>query len=185
MASKTFADKPTLNGKRVILRPMSIEDAAPFFASLTDEESTWLTGTRQTFTFEQIQRWTASRKDVDDRLDLSIFDRASGDWVGELAILDWDADNHSCGFRIAIGPRGRNRGLGSEATRLVVDYVFGHLPINRIGLEVFAFNPRAIRVYERCGFIREGVLRSALHWDGEYHDAILMSILRDDWSRRR
>ncbi len=182
---KSFADKPTLTGERVMLRSMLPEDAEPFFAALDDEEGNRLTGTHATFTFEQIQQWAASRQEQTDRLDLSIIDRATGLWAGELAILDWDEDNHSCGFRIAIGPNGRNRGLGSEATRLVIDYVFEHLPINRIGLEVFDFNPRAIHVYERAGFTREGVLRSALHWDGAYYDAILMSILRDEWSARR
>jgi RimJ/RimL family protein N-acetyltransferase len=182
---RTFADKPTLVGSRAVLRPMSADDAEAFFASLADDESTRLTGTHQSFTFEQIQQWAASRQATDDRLDLSIFDRETDEWVGELAITDWDADNHSCSFRIAIGPNGRNRGLGSEAIRLIVDYVFEHLPINRIGLEVFAFNPRAIHVYERCGFTREGVIRSALYWDGEYHDAISMSILREEWSDRQ
>lgn len=181
----TFADKPTLTGSRVILRPMAAGDAGPFFASLDDDESTRLTGTHQNFTFDQIQQWASSRHATDDRLDLSIFDRETDAWVGELAITDWDADNHACGFRIAIGPNGRNRGFGSEATQLIVDYVFEHLPINRIALEVFAFNPRAIHVYERCGFTREGVIRSALYWDDEYHDAILMSILRDEWLERR
>jgi RimJ/RimL family protein N-acetyltransferase len=181
---KSFADKPTLTGERVILRPMSLKDAEPFYTSLDDDEGNRLTGTHQSFTFEQIKSWTASRQATDDRLDLSIIDRATGVWVGELAVNDWDEDNHSCGFRIAIGPNGRNRGLGSEATRLIVDYVFKQLPINRIALEVFAFNPRAIHVYERCGFTREGVIRSALYWDGEYHDAILMSILRDEWIER-
>lgn len=182
---KTIADKPTLIGERVILRPVLPEDAGPFFASLDDAESARLTGTHQTFTYEQIQRWAASRQEQKDRLDLSIIDCESGKWVGELAILDWDEDNHSCGFRIAIGPNGRNRGLGSEATRLIIDYVFEHLPINRIGLEVFDFNPRAIHVYQKAGFTREGVLRSALYWDGAYHDTIVMSILRDEWLERR
>lgn len=185
MAQTTFADKPTIIGDRVILRPVTGDDAEAFFSSLDDEETIRLTGTHASFTFEQIEAWTASRADAPDRLDLSIIDKESGAWVGELAILDWDKDNHSCGFRIAIGPEGRNRGLGSEATRLIVDYVFEHLPINRIGLEVFAFNPRAIHVYERAGFTREGVHRAALYWDGEYHDSILMSILRDEWASRR
>ncbi len=181
MTTKSLAHKPTIIGRRIILRPMSIADAGPFFASLDDEEGSRLTGTHQSFTFDQIHAWTSSRRATEDRLDLSIIDLATGEWVGELAILDWDEHNQSCGFRIAIGRAGRNRGLGSEATRLVVDYVFENLPINRIALEVYAFNPRAIHVYEKCGFVREGVFRSALYWNGEYHDAILMSILRDEW----
>ncbi len=185
MSRLTFADKPTLAGERVILRPMLAEDAAAMFASMDDAEGMRLTGTHATFTLVQLEQWAASRQDSDDRLDLSIIDRETGAWAGELAINDWDSDNHSCNFRIAIGPAGRNRGLGSEATRLVIEYVFEHLPINRIGLDVFGFNPRALHVYERAGFTREGVLRAALYWDGKYHDSILMSILRDEWEARR
>ena len=179
----TFADKPTLTGERVIVRPMIESDAEAFLASM-DEEGMRLTGTHRSFTLIELRTWAAARADVEDRLDLSIVDASSGCWIGELAINDWDADNRSCGFRIALGPNGRNRGLGTEATRLIVDYVFTHLPIHRIGLEVFAFNPRAAHVYESVGFIREGVMRSALLWNGEYTDTILMGILRPDWLAR-
>jgi RimJ/RimL family protein N-acetyltransferase len=67
---------------------------------------------------------------------------------------------------------------------LIVDYVFDEIdepaPINRIFLEVFDFNERAAAVYEKVGFVREGVQREALLWAGEFHDAITMSILRRD-----
>ena len=179
----TFADKPTLHGERVIVRPMVETDAEAFLASM-DEESMRLTGTHRTFTLADLRAWAASRAEVDDRLDLSIIDRSSGEWIGELAINGWDADNRSCGFRIALGPQGRDRGFGTEATRLIVDYVFKHLPIHRIGLEVFAFNPRAAHVYESVGFVREGVMRDALLWKGEYTDAVVMGILRPDWLAR-
>lgn len=176
----TFADKPTITGKRVVLRPMTIDDAEPFLASM-DDEGHRLTGTHRAFTLPDVQAWAGSRADQDDRLDLTIVDRASGEWAGELAVNDWDEQNQSCGFRIALAPGFRDRGVGSEATRLIVDYVFEALPIHRISLEVFEFNPRAIHVYERAGFVREGVQRDALRWDGEFHDAITMSILRPDW----
>ena len=179
----TLADKPMLRGERVILRPMVADDAEAFLASM-DEESMRLTGTHRTFTLEELRAWAASRADVQDRLDLSVVEMSSGQWIGELAINDWDADNRSCGFRIALGPQGRNRGFGTEATRLIVDYVFTHLPIHRIGLEVFAFNPRAAHVYESVGFVCEGVMRDALLWQGEYTDTVVMGILRPDWLTR-
>jgi RimJ/RimL family protein N-acetyltransferase len=53
--------------------------------------------------------------------------------------------------------------------------------LHRISLEVFAFNPRARRAYEKAGFVVEGVLRDALYWDGEWVDSIAMSVLAAEW----
>jgi len=172
--------KPTIEGARLVLRPVDVDDAEEFLASM-DEEGRRLTGTHRTFTIEVVRDWFSTRGATTDRWDLAIVERASGRWIGELAILDWDADNRSCGFRIALGPDGRNRGYGTEATRLVVDRVFRDLPVHRIQLEVYAFNPRAQHVYERVGFVREGTLRDSLCWDGRYHDTIVMGLLRSDW----
>ncbi len=69
------------------------------------------------------------------------------------------------------------KAYGTEAARLAVDYGLHTLNLHRIELEVYDFNPRARHVYEKIGFVVEGVRRDALLWDGEYHDAILMSIL--------
>ena len=63
----------------------------------------------------------------------------------------------------------------------MVDYAFGTLNLNRVELRVFSFNKRAIGVYERVGFVRDGVLRQSQYHDGTYHDDIVMSILREEW----
>ncbi|GHE85800.1 hypothetical protein GCM10014715_47620 [Streptomyces spiralis] len=62
---------------------------------------------------------------------------------------------------------------------------FEQLGLHRISLEVYAFNPRARRVYEKVGFLAEGVLRDALLWEGERVDAAVMSILAPEWSQHR
>lgn len=74
-----------------------------------------------------------------------------------------------------------NKGYGTEAMRLAVDYGFTHLNLHRIGLDVLDFNPRAIHVYEKIGFKQEGVLRDTLFYEGTFHSAILMGILEDEW----
>jgi RimJ/RimL family protein N-acetyltransferase len=53
--------------------------------------------------------------------------------------------------------------------------------LHRIALEVYAFNPRARRAYEKAGFRLEGVLRQSLRYDGEWIDAAVMSILAPEW----
>ena len=125
--------------------------------------------------------WYATRNDTDDRLDLAVVDRASGACVGEAVLNQWDPGSQSCNFRILIGPAGQNRGLGTEATRLIVGYGFEQLGLHRISLEVYAFNPRARRVYERAGFRPEGVLRESLRYGDQWIDATVMSILAPEW----
>ena len=184
----TFADKPTITGARVALRPVVASDAASMWADVHDDEINAFTGTHADFTEEQISQWCATRIEQGDRLDLAVTDRTTGEWLGEVVVNDWEPDNRSCGFRIALSAGARDRGVGTEATRLLVDYVFSEIddpPVHRLALEVYDFNPRALTVYERVGFVREGVLRDALRWQGEHHDAIVMSLLRDDWGADR
>lgn len=181
-----FTEKPTVVGQRVVLRPIVASDAEFMWDDLADPESQRLTGTHATFDRETIDRWAATRMEQADRLDLAVTDRATGAWLGEIVINDWDPHNRSCGFRIALAADARDRGIGTEATRLLIDHVFSEHPeVHRIGLEVFAFNPRARAVYERVGFVYEGTRRDALRWDDEWIDAIDMAMLRPDWERVR
>jgi RimJ/RimL family protein N-acetyltransferase len=82
---------------------------------------------------------------------------------------------------IAIGPDTWDQGYGQEALGLLVDFAFRELNLYRIQLTVFAYNARAIRVYEKLGFRREGVFRAFLERDGQRHDMLLYGLLRPEW----
>lgn len=182
-----FRTKPTLDGELVVLRPVTGADVPALLPMLRDAEVARLTGSADDGEFEEAraQAWYTSRARQGDRLDLAIVERATGHCVGEAVLNEWDADNDSCSFRIAFVPGTYGRGLGSEATRLIVGYGFEELGLHRISLEVYPHNPRARRVYEKAGFVTEGVLRESLHWEGEWLDTIVMSILAPEWSRHR
>jgi hypothetical protein len=77
----------------------------------------------------------------------------------------------SCNFRTFLGPRGRGRGLGTEATRLIVGYRFEQAHLHRISLHVYTFNVRARRVYEKAGFVTEGVERETLLHENRWSDS--------------
>jgi len=108
-----------------------------------------------------------------------VVERATGEYAGEVVLNELNRENRSCNVRIGLRPAFQDRGLGSEATRLILAHAFTIGP-HRVGLEVYAFNPRARRVYERAGFVYEGTRRDALLWDGEWTDAVVMSILETD-----
>lgn len=185
-----WAAAPTLRGELVTLRPFTRENAVPMAEIMADPELLKFTGSvtsssaanaAPTAPDEQTYGWYGSRAVQDDRLDLAVIDNASGELVGEVVLNKWDPDANSCNFRTLFGPSGRGRGLGTEATRLIVGYGFERLRLHRIDLDVFAFNPRARRAYEKVGFKVEGVRRDAFRFDGEYTDEILMAILAPEW----
>ena len=192
--SPDFAIKPTLIGDKVILRPFSEDDLPAMSEALLDPEARILTGSvhdeaqahapRAPDEAKAARDWLRTRNDQPDRLDLAVVDANAAACVGEAVLNQWDPGNESCNFRIFIGPLGRDRGLGTEATRLIVGYGFGHLGLHRISLEVYAFNPRARRAYEKAGFRAEGVLRESLRYNGEWIDATVMSILAPEWPPR-
>ncbi|MFI5833103.1 GNAT family N-acetyltransferase [Micromonospora sp. NPDC051300] len=182
-----FSVKPTLTGERVLLRPFSDDDLPALAAILADPEVARLTGSPPGEGFEpaRLRAWYGTRNSQTDRLDLAVVDRGTGACVGEVVLNEWDRVNASCNFRTLIGPGGRDRGLGTEAVRLVVGYGFTQLGLHRVGLEVFAFNPRARRAYEKVGFVAEGTLRQVLRDGDDWVDATVMSILAPEWARHR
>lgn len=192
-AETPFADKPTLTGERAVLRPFVDGDLAAMVEAIADPEVGRLTGSVNSstavpdaaFDEERLRQWYSSRNDQTDRLDLAIVDRASNECVGEAVLNEWEPENASCNFRILIGPRGRDRGLGTEATRLLLAHAFETVGLHRVSLEVYAFNPRAQRAYEKVGFVPEGVRRDALRFDGQWVDSLLMSVLAPEWEQHR
>ncbi|MFF1507126.1 GNAT family N-acetyltransferase [Streptomyces sp. NPDC058326] len=176
-----FLHKPTLTGDLVVLRPVTEEDVPALLPLFEDAETNRLTGNHTRFEEAALRTWYGSRGAQDDRLDLAVVERATGRVVGEAVLNLWDEPNESCSFRIGLVPDAAGRGLGTEATRLIVGYGFASLGLYRISLEVYAFNPRAHRAYEKAGFRTEGVLRGALLWEGERVDATVMSVLAPEW----
>jgi RimJ/RimL family protein N-acetyltransferase len=186
-----FSVKPTLVGEKVLLRPFLLEQDLPVLRPvIQDPEVGRLTGSpvAQSWDHEAedgFVTWYSTRHEQRDRLDLAVIDQATGACVGEVVLNQWDAGNRSCNFRILLAAAGRDRGLGTEATRLIVDYGFERLGLHRISLGVFSFNPRARRAYEKAGFVVEGVLRDAYLCDGVWVDDIVMSILAPEWEIHR
>lgn len=102
----------------------------------------------------------------------------------DLSGFDWPA--RSCWVGIGIGdPRDRGRGFGTEAMRLAARYAFEQLNLNRINLNVFEFNPGAVRSYEKAGFVHEGRERAVLNRYGRRWDMLFMGLLRQDWEQQR
>lgn len=105
--------------------------------------------------------------------------------IGFVVIHSIEWNNRVGSLAIGIGdPNYQNKGYGSEALQLILRYAFHELNLQRVGLDVIQYNGRAIRAYEKAGFIVEGRIRSAIYRDGTYFDRIMMGILRSEWEKQ-
>lgn len=85
---------------------------------------------------------------------------------------------------IGLGERAYwGKGYGTDAMRVMLRYAFTEMNLHRVSLDVFEYNPRAIRAYEKAGFVIEGRARQYLHRDGRRWDRIYMGILRAEWEQ--
>lgn len=101
----------------------------------------------------------------------------------ELDGVLWTHGN--CWLGIGLGDRENwDKGYGREAVELALRFAFHELNLHRVQLSVFSYNERAIILYEKLGFSREGVFREHLHRDGRRYDMFLYGLLRREWQAR-
>ena len=175
-----MTEPAVLQGEVVILRPARESDREDRLRCPQDPEFVRMLGGEPEPTEispQRAQRW------LDQRIE-------RGDWVIEV---DGRAVGQ-CGIReraprvfnfgIAIWDRSVwGRGVGTEATRLVLRHAFEDREAHRVELLVLEYNARAIRCYEKAGFVVEGRKRANHLQDGHWWDDIMMGILEDEFGR--
>lgn len=174
-------------GKRTRLRAINQEDLPLFVEWLNDPEVIQGLIHYQPFSLDDERDWYESmRKRPQEERPLMLDIKIDNSWkpIGDLGFFGIDWRIRSAEFGIVIGLKEYwDQGYGTEAMRLMLNHGFKTLNLNRIYLQVYENNLRAIRVYEKTGFRQEGQLRQAHFQDGSYMDVILMSILRSDWDQ--
>lgn len=171
-----------IKGTTVYLRPVEDADMESMFRACQDEEILYMTGTRHSFTQDQITSSYQQFRNDPTRYDFAICLLNTAEIMGDLAILDIDQDNKKAGFRISLHrTNALNKGYGTEAVQLAQRFAFEELQLNRLELEVYSHNIRGIKAYEKAGFKKEGTLRQSLYLNGNYSDEILMGMLQEDY----
>ena len=102
--------------------------------------------------------------------------------IGTIGLFELDLLNGSAGLGISVGAAAdRGHGHGTDMLRALLEFGFGFLRLERLWLDVYAINPGARHVYERVGFVQEGILRRAVFREGRFLDVHRMAILADEW----
>jgi ribosomal-protein-alanine N-acetyltransferase len=181
-------DLPVLHGKGVMLRTPTAEDYVQW-ARLRGESRTFLEPWEPLWSDDELDRPGWRRRLGRYREDMAqgvataflIFDRNTRELLGGISIGNIrHGVSESANIGYWMGERHAGKGIMVEAVKLVCGYGFSSLRLHRVEAACIPDNHRSIRVLEKAGFRREGLLRSYLRINGEWRDHLLYALLASD-----
>lgn len=129
---------------------------------------------------EKTELWFESHRGQNNRYDAVIED--DGKPVGTIGLLSIDQINQKAEYYIAMGEVAyKGKGVAKEASRLILEYGFNVLKLNRIYLYTESENVAAQKLFEKVGFIKEGLIRSDIISHGKYVDRYVYGVLKEEW----
>ena len=174
-------------GQLIRLSAMDAEASAEWFARW-DRDVEYMrlldSDPHRLMTAKQIKAAIEKDEAESQEIQFAIRTLAEDRLIGFVALdgINWPHGDSFVG--IGIGDRAYwGRGYGTDAMRVLLRYAFTELNLSRLSLNVFSYNQRALRSYEKAGFVVEGRQRQTLRRDGKFHDLIFMGVLRDHWRK--
>lgn len=173
------------SGERINLRPQRKEDAE-FIAKYQQDPDVldnYFMGPTVPPLKEFVERWYEHISTEKEGYGFAI-ETKEGEFLGTCHTMWMNMRNGTTYIAIFIGhPEYRSKGYGTEAMKLFLNFLFNEVGLRKVKLNVFSFNKRAIRSYEKAGFKVEGVNPKEIYRFGEYQDNYAMYITREDFNR--
>ncbi|MDO6391707.1 GNAT family protein [Pontibacter sp. BT731] len=168
------------------LSPLVKTNVTPFYSWINDEEviKYSLSSFKEINTNQEVDRWFEKTLEDTRSINLGIYLNQTNQLIGYAGISGISKLNRSGEFFIFIGEkRCWGQGIGTEVTRQILKLGFSDFGFNRIMLTVSEPNIGGIKAYVNAGFKIEGRLRQACYRDGEFHDKIVMAVLKSEWEK--
>jgi len=129
----------------------------------------------------QEERWFEAQLEQRDQFIFGI-ETLDGKLIGNLGLAKMDWKNSQAVLGIVLGEKEYwGQGYGTDAITTLLGFAFKQMNLHRVFLTTYEYNKRAIRCYEKCGFKLEGRMRQAHFYGGQYHDELMMGILREEF----
>ena len=172
-----------LVGEKCYLSPISKEDAAQYSEWLSDIDVGISLGCFGIQLSLQKEEEILDKMITRNEYVFGIIDNKTDTLIGNCGLHDVNNVDGRAEFGIFIGDKSHwGKGFGKEATRLILDFGFNILNLHEIYLQVFEYNPTAIKLYEQVGFKKIGAFREAKIIGKRTYDVILMDILSDEYT---
>lgn len=171
-----------IQGTKVVLRAISMKDANMLMELINDAETEkMLGGSSFPVSFEGQEKWIAAQNGRTDVLRCIVALKENEKGIGTVILSDIDSKNGVAQVHIKMDKqRGRGKGYGSDALNAIVNYAFDEMRLNCIYADVLEYNTVSQKLFEKCGFHRDGVLRSRVFKGGRHINVVSYSRLKED-----
>jgi ribosomal-protein-alanine N-acetyltransferase len=177
-------DRPLLRGERVWLRPLEERDLPAYVAGMNDTEVGGWAGYREPFSVEQAKGWLQHNNEESRHgrgWFFAVCELGDDRFIGTTWLKDVNTSSMMAELAIFMDRDHIGAGWGTDAQRVLLNFAFTNVGLQRVFLTVFAANERAIRSYEKLGFQREGLMRRSWRGIRGLEDSLLMAILKEEW----
>ena len=171
-----------LQGEKVYLSPVAINDADTFVEWMNDFQVTDYTGrSSQLCSYEQEKLWVAEQVNQSSNF-MAIVREDNDEVIGTISLNQLNFVDRTATLGIMIGKsENRSKGYGTEAIGLILDFAFNYLNLNSVFLTYLECNERARRCYDKVGFKEIGRRRKSRFINGKYYDQVMMDILAEEF----
>lgn len=179
-----FSVFPVIESERLILRQLTPEDAADFFACQSDPEVFRYAGRSEETSLESARHMLNilfKRHQEQSMLSWAILLKENQRLIGRFQIEEWSDENHRAAVGYLLGKQYWGKGYASEALRAVIASLFEQTTVNRIDTFAWAENVASTRVMEKAGMRFEGLARQKRFAKGAFRDVKSYAILREDF----
>lgn len=184
---KIIDEFPTIYGKRIKLDRIRIENAEELYDILSDPDVAEYDWFEPIDTLEKAEKFIKHYQgEFEDKEEITwgIFNKIDGKLVGICNLGDFVESSRRGEVGYDIKKSEWNKGYATEAIKMLVKFALCDMNLNRVEAFITPGNDGSVRVLEKCGFIREGLVRERDFMKGELVDGIIMAILKSDYCKQ-
>lgn len=178
-----FALEAPVHAPDVLIRPCRVEDAQAMYGAVRESMADlirWMPWCHQDYSLQESKSWLRTQVQAFNErrwFEFAIVDSA-GQYLGQCGLNQIDEANRRCNLGYWVRSSATGRGVAARAVLVTRDWGFDHTNLARIEIVIAAGNRRSVRVAEKAGAVREGVLRQRLLLHGVQEDAVMFSFVR-------
>lgn len=169
-------------GEKVLLRAIEPKDNALLLELINDPNTEKMLGGASFPVSETAQaKWICDQMGRTDVLRCIIAEQQAPEkGLGTIILSDIDRKNGNAQVHLKLSASGRGKGYGTDALKAVVDYAFRQLRLHCVYADVLEYNTASQKLFEKCGFHKDGLLRGRVYKDGAYVDLVSYSMICDE-----